>query len=152
MSIKNRKGIYIWFSSDNFPEHTLPDQILDAVPELYELNRYVRIRKWYDLGIELKLDNVDLAASKNHTDVYQLWLDEKSLQATRRNLIDALRAIGQNRVVDKYIAYLKTIKMVSDVVKDNLLNIFLKLHFKIDSYFNQFVVTILCCMHVYKIY
>ena len=118
------------------------------MPELYELNKYVRIANWDDLGIELKLDNVRLAGCKNHTDVYKLWLNEKSMQATRRNLIDALRAIKQNRVVDEYITYLK----VSDVVKDNLLNIFLKLHFKIDSYFNQFVVTILCCMHVYKIY
>ena len=39
-------------------------------------------------------------------------------------LLAALRAIKQNAIADNYVTNLQTIKMVSDTVKDNLLNIF----------------------------
>ena len=109
-------------------EHTLPDHILDTKPELFEVNRYAQTIDWKILGVELKLYDVKLGQCTNCTDMYQWWLQEKNKQATRRNLIDALRDIKLTTVADNYVAHLQTIKMVSDTVKDNLLNIFLKLH------------------------
>ena len=40
--------------------------------------------------------------------IYQLWTIEKGREATRRSLLDALRAITQNNVADTYEDYLKT--------------------------------------------
>ena len=40
--------------------------------------------------------------------MYQLWIMEKAENATRRNLLVALRAIGQNNVARKYEEYLET--------------------------------------------
>ena len=106
------------------PEHTLPDDILKTRSTgIRELKRYVNIlnkKQWKDLGIELELDE-SLAEC---IDMYRLWLQEKGTQATRKNLIDALRAIKLNAVADEYVAYLK----VSNTVKDNLLNVSFKLH------------------------
>ena len=109
-------------------EHSLPDQILDAVPDIYEVKNYARTAKWNDLGIQLKLNETSLAECKECPAMYQLWLDEKGRHATRRMLLAALRDIRQNKVADGYIDHLKTIKMVSDIVKDNLHNVLWKIH------------------------
>ena len=85
----------------------------------------MRTPKWEELGIQQKLDDVDRKERKTCTAMYQLWLEEKGSHATRRVLLAALRDIRQNEVADNYVDYLKK---VSDIVKDNLLNIFLKLH------------------------
>ena len=123
---------------------------MDTKPDIHEINTYARTEKWNDLGIELKLNDQDRRGCKNCAELYDLWLEEKGRHATRRNFIAALRAIRLNKVADDYVAHLlETFKNVSDTFKENLLNIFLKLHFKIDGYFNQFIVTILGYMHTY---
>ena len=119
------------------PEHTLPVQILDTRPGIYEITNHARTAAWNNLGIQLKLNDVSLAGCNDCATVYQLWRQEKGNHATRRVLLAALRAIGQTAVADDYVDYLKK---VSDIVKDNL------------HYFNQFMVIILCYMHAYKIY
>ena len=97
-------------------KHSLPDQILDAVPDIYELKNYARTSEWNDLGIQLKLNKTSLAERKSCAAVYQLWLDEKGRDATRRMLLAALRDIGQKAVADDYVDHLKTIKKVSNIV------------------------------------
>ena len=51
---------------------------------------------------------MDLAGCHDCTMMYQLWIQEKAENATRRNLITALRAIRQNDVARKYKDHLKT--------------------------------------------
>ena len=123
---------------------------MDTKPDIHELKTRAKTVKWNDLGIQQKLHDNKRKQCTNCAELYDLWLQEKGRHATRRNFIAALRAIGQHAVADDYVAYLlETFKNVSDTVKENLLNIFLKLHFKIDGYFNQFIVTILGYMHAY---
>ena len=126
ITIRNRKNIFILFSSDVLPEHTLPAQILDTKPDIYELNNYVKTAKWDELGIQLKLDKMNRKECNSCAELYELWLEEKGRYAIRRMLLAALRAIKQNATADDYVDHLKT---VSDIVKDNLHNIFVKLHY-----------------------
>ena len=64
--------------------------------------------------MKLDLDSVALAECHDYTSMYQLWLEEKAENATRRNLIAALKAIRQNNVAKNYEDYLKT--KVSDLL------------------------------------
>ena len=123
-----QKYIYFLFSSDNRPEYSLPDQILDDIPEISELTSHARTAKWLELGIQLKLDDVDLKQCNSCAALYQLWLEENGRHATRRMLLAALRAIRQNADADSYVDHLQTILMVSDVVKNNPYIISWKLH------------------------
>ena len=59
-------------------------------------------------GVTQQLDSVKLARCHDCTAVYQLWIMEKAENATRRNLLDTLKAIGQNDVARKYEDYLKS--------------------------------------------
>ena len=105
------------------PEHSLPVQILDTIPEISELTNYARTAKWDELGIQLKLDDVDRKQCKGCAAMYDLWLQEKGRDATRKMLLAALRAIRLNAIANIYVAHLQTITVVSDVVKDNPHNI-----------------------------
>ena len=53
-------------------EHSLPDQILDAIPNIYELSIYVRTAEFNNLGIQLQLDATSLAGCNNYAAMYQL--------------------------------------------------------------------------------
>ena len=107
--------LYIfYFILDNIVEggvhvSTLPDHLLDQQPTLEELISNARTAEWYQLGVKLGLDSVDLTGCRDCTSTYQLWIMEKAREATRRNLLDALRAIRQNDVRIKYEGYLQTI-------------------------------------------
>ena len=99
---------------------SLPSSLLDDVPPLHEICNYARIGRWYELGIELELDSVDLenirtdpGVTDNLLRMYQVWLDKKGGTATRRQLLKALRTdlVGQNRVAESYEQKLK--RMVS---------------------------------------
>ena len=59
--------------------------------------------------MKLGQDNVDLAECHYCTSMYQLLIIEKARGATRRSLLDALRAIRQNNVAMICEDYLKTI-------------------------------------------
>ena len=111
------------------PEHSILAQILDAVPDIDELTSYAKTDKWRELGIQQKLDKVNQKGCNSCAELYGLWLEEKGKYATRRMFLAALRDIKQNMTANYYVNYLKTIKMVSDIVKDNLDNIFVKLHY-----------------------
>ena len=134
------------------PEHSLPDEILDAIPEIYELTNFARTAKWKELGIQLKLDDVNRTQCNDCADMYQLWLDEKGRHAKRRMLLVALRDIRQNAVADSYVAHLKTITMVSDIFKDNPHKISWKLYYYDEWLFQQFMVTSMSCMPAHKMY
>ena len=81
---------------------------MDQQPTHEELISHARTAEWYQLGVKLGLDSVDLDGCHDYTRMYRLWIMEKAREATRKNLLDALRAIGQNNVAIKYKDYLKT--------------------------------------------
>ena len=81
---------------------------MDQQPTHVELISHARTAEWNQLGVKLGLDSVNLAGCHDYTSMYQLWTMEKAREATRRNLLDGLRAIRQNNVAIKYKDYLKT--------------------------------------------
>ena len=85
------------------------DQHLDQQPTIQELMEHARTAKWNQLGVMLELDKVDLEDCRDCTSMYQLWIEEKAENATRRNLLNALEVIRQNNVARKYEEYLQTI-------------------------------------------
>ena len=89
--------------------YTLPDDLLDQQPKIEEVTRHARTSEHNQLGVTLQLDSVKLAGCHDYTSMYQLWIMEKAENATRRNLLVALRDIGQNNVARKYEEYLETI-------------------------------------------
>ena len=82
--------------------------LFDQQPTLKELISHARTAKWNQLGVQLELDRVDLTECHDCTSMYQLWIEEKAREATRRNLLDALRTIRQNNVAMIYEDHLKT--------------------------------------------
>ena len=72
---------------------TLLNQLLDQQPTILEITTHARTEKWKELGTQLQLDCVNLAECHDLTSMYQLWIQEKADKATRRSLLDALRAI-----------------------------------------------------------
>ena len=97
---------------------SLLEQLLDETPPLYEVCENARTSHWYNLGIELQLDEVKLeeirhdAESDKRSRMYQLWLRSQP-DATRRQLLTALRTkdVGEIVVARKYEEML--IEMVS---------------------------------------
>ena len=86
------------------------DQLLDEQPPLIELINNAKTAEWFSLGIQLELDKVKLNGCKSDLSrVYDLWIQEKAENATRRNLLNALKAIGQNDVARRYKEYLETL-------------------------------------------
>ena len=90
------------------------NELLDKQPTIQEITTHARTEKWNELGTQLQLDSVNLAECHSLTSMYQLWIQEKADKATRRSLLDALRAIKQNNVARIYETYLMT--MVSYTV------------------------------------
>ena len=91
---------------------------MDQKPTIQELTTHARTAEYNELGVTLLLDNVNLAKCHDYTSMYQLWIMEKGRGATRRSLLNALRAIRQNNVADAYEDYLKT--MVSYIVHTSM--------------------------------
>ena len=86
----------------------LLDQLLDEQPPIAEVIKHARTSNWNRLGVQLQLDSVYLAGCYVYTNMYQIWIMEKGNNATRRNLLNALRAIRENRVANLYEKYLQT--------------------------------------------
>ena len=82
--------------------------LLDQQPDLKELTTHARTAQWYQLGVQLELDSVDLDGCANMTRMYQLWIQQKAEMATRRNLLTALRSIRENNIAWMYENYLRT--------------------------------------------
>ena len=91
---------------------TLPDYLLDQQPPILELILYARTAEWNQLGVKLGLDSVALAGCDDYTSMYQLWIMQRAREATRKSLLDALRAIKQNNVAKNYEDYLKTVSYI----------------------------------------
>ena len=88
------------------------EEILEEKPTLDELCEHIMIgTKWYQLGIQLKLDvtQLDVINEQNSnvtqktSKMFQLWLSTNPL-ATRRHVLEALRKrmIGENNVANEY--------------------------------------------------
>ena len=90
---------------------SIPDWYLDQQPPILEINTHARTTEWNRLGVQLELDDVDLARCSDCTKMYQLWIMEKAENATRRKLISALRSIKQNNVAYIYEQHLKTVPL-----------------------------------------
>ena len=88
---------------------SLPDSILNVQPKLIEVTTHAKTAKWFLLGTQLELDGTALDGCTDMTRMYQLWIQEKAENATRKNLLIALRAINQNNDAKKYEDYLKTL-------------------------------------------
>lgn len=86
----------------------MPDYILDQQPSIQELLLHARLVNYNDIGILLSLDSVDLGNCHDCTRMYQLWLQEKAENATRRILLTAMKKRRENSAARKYEAYLKT--------------------------------------------
>ena len=84
---------------------------MDQQPPIKEVTKHARTAKWNQLGVELELNDVDLAECSECTAMYQLWIMEKAENATRRKLISALRSIKQNNVAYTYEQHLKTVAL-----------------------------------------
>ena len=89
----------------------IPDWILDQQPPILEITTHARTAEWKQLGVQLELNDTDLAGCRDCTEMYRLWIMEKAENATRRKLISALRAIRQNNIVRNYECHLKTISV-----------------------------------------
>ena len=81
--------------------------LLNQQPDLNEVTEFARTAEWYHLGVKLGLDVVDLDGCTDLARMYRLWIQQKAENATRRNLLIALRAIRQNNVASQYKDYLK---------------------------------------------
>ena len=88
------------------------EEILEERPTLDELCEHIVIdTKWYQLGIQLKLDVTQLDVidketsdvTQKTTKMFQLWLSTNPL-ATRRHVLEALRKrmIRENNVANEY--------------------------------------------------
>ena len=88
------------------------EMLLQEKPTLDELCEHIVIgTKWYQLGIQLKLDVTQLdVIDKETSDVtqktskmFQLWLSTNPL-ATRRHVLEALRkrVIGEGNIANEY--------------------------------------------------
>ena len=85
----------------------LLEMLLDQQPDLKEITNFARTAEWYQLGVQLELDGVNLAGCTDIARMYQLWIQQKAQDATRRNLLTALRAIRENNAAWQYEQYLK---------------------------------------------
>ena len=95
----------VWVSNPGYAKEAMAtrnlsfEEILEEKPTLDELCEHIRIgSKWYQLGIQLKLNAKKLEdihkllddSTYKTTKMFELWLDTKP-DATRRQVVDALR-------------------------------------------------------------
>ena len=86
------------------------DQLLNTQPPRIELINNANTAEVFRLGTLLELDNVRLNECRGDLSrVYDLWIQEKAQNATRKKLLEALRVIGQNDVAYRYEEYLKSL-------------------------------------------
>ena len=78
------------------------DQLLDTTPSVIEISELVKTDHWYKLGVQLHVDEVNLTEIEDMNHMYQLWLSTQPTSATRRQLLVALRDIGEDLVANEY--------------------------------------------------
>ena len=89
---------------------------LDETPVLSFVCDVVRVVKWYEIGIQLKLDETSLneidrdnpTTSLKRTKMFGLWLTTQP-NATNRQLLDVLRlkGVGENKIAKQYEEIIK---------------------------------------------
>ena len=110
------------------------EEILVEKPTLDELCEHIRIgSKWYQLGIQLKLNAKKLEdihklpddSIYKTTKMFELWLDTKP-DATRRQVIDALRkeVIEEITVAHEYEQMLRKSSNLPTSKYKNLLHVY----------------------------
>ena len=115
------------------------DEILEEKPTLDELCEYIRIgSKWYQLGIQLKLNAKKLEdihklpddSTYKTTKMFELWLDTKP-DAIRRQVVDALRkeVIEEITVAHEYEQMLRKSSSLPASEYKNLLHVHLVINF-----------------------
>ena len=88
---------------------SIPDNILDDTPDILELLDHVQTEKWRELGMRLKIEKVIQAQCKSCAELYEKWLATKPKpEKTRRILIDALKAMLEVELAEKYMKHLTT--------------------------------------------
>ena len=104
----------------NMSDDEYLEQLLDEVPQLHEVCNYVRTAHWYELGIQLQLNTVELdsinesAVTDKLSRMYDVWLNKRADAATRRSLLTALQTdhVGQKRIAVEYKEKLMTMVSV----------------------------------------
>ena len=87
-------------------------------PDPAELDNHVRTNKWHALGLQLGLDNGELAGFRSEClgdiaacrrKMFDLWLQTQP-KSNRQQLLDALRtrAVADNYMAEKYESYIRT--------------------------------------------
>ena len=61
------------------------DKLMDQQPTIVEVITFARIMEWNQLGVQLGLDSVALVGCHDCINMYQLWITEKEIGATRRS-------------------------------------------------------------------
>lgn len=102
-----------WFKMAACKE-ALPDplcKLLDEKPSLSEICEHVRTIKWFQLGIQLELDDSELREIKEdnnsvadrRTAMYQLWFRTQP-KRNRRQLLNALKskAVSEYKIASDY--------------------------------------------------
>ena len=84
---------------------------MDDRPKIAELQEHVRTVKWYELGIQLHLDNNELKAIKSQSNdaaecrrlMFTLWLETNS-NCSRKELLCALKtkSVAETFLADEY--------------------------------------------------
>ena len=111
------------------------EEILEEKPTLDELCEHIRIgSKWYQLGIQLKLNAKKLEdiyklpddSTYKTTKMFELWLDTNP-NATRRQVVDALRkeVIEEITVAHEYEQTLRKSSSLPTSEYKNLLHVHL---------------------------
>ena len=110
-------------------------KIMQVCPDLAELDNYVKINKWYALGLLLGIKDKKLDAIKTKYDgdidqcrraMFRLWIYTTSTP-TRKVLLDALRTKQLNEITIAN-AYEKLLKKARHEGMRNSLDTLLRIH------------------------
>lgn len=79
-------------------------------PPILELVKHANTDDWFNLGIHLQLNQVKLNKCMGDLSrVYSFWIQQEGEKATRRKLLDTLKAMEKTNTAEIYERYLKTL-------------------------------------------
>ena len=92
----------------SFP--SIPDEIMNGIPDTKELVNHVKIANFNALGIQLGIKKQIRVNLKSAEDLFDEWLaGTLPHEKTRSVLITALENMGQVALVQTYMEYLTTL-------------------------------------------
>ena len=90
---------------------------MDQVPEMRELQQNLgKVVSWKDLGLQLDVEYEELQKIEHKyrqdvedckKEMLNLWLKRRGKDATRRNIIEALKSVNEPVVADHYTMLVK---------------------------------------------